>query len=167
MSIVVLNASREVIGTTSLRRAVNMLVSGAAVGVALADNDAHVVTSASGRAVQVPPMIALSEYVHVPFRRPSPTKANVLARDEHTCQYGRCTRRATTVDHVLPRSRGGDNSWQNLVAACVRCNNAKGNRTPKEWGRKLKQRPEALTWAVMVVLRQRLPMAEVARVAAL
>lgn len=167
MSIVVLNASREVIGTTSLRRAVNMLVSGAAVGVTLADGDDHVVTSASGRAVLVPPMIALSEYVHVPFRRPSPTKGNVLARDGHACQYGHCTRRATTIDHVVPRSRGGDNSWENLVAACVRCNNAKGDRTPREWGRRLKQRPEPLSWAVMVVLRQRLPIGEVARVAAI
>lgn len=167
MSIVVLNASREIIGTTSLRRAVNMIVSGAAVGITLADGADHVVTSASGHAVIVPPMIALSEYVHVPFRRPAPTKANVLARDGQLCQYGPCTRRATTVDHVVPKSRGGANSWDNLVAACIRCNNAKGNRTPREWGRRLKQRPEALSWALMVVLRQRLPVAEVARVAAI
>lgn len=167
MSIVVLNASREVIGTTSLRRAVAMLSTGTAVGVAMTDHDNQVMRSSAGQVIEVPPVIVLSSYVRVPYRTPAPTRANVLARDGYVCQFGTCTARATTLDHLLPRSRGGTDTWQNLVAACRRCNNAKGDRTPAEWGRQVKQEPRALTWAVMVVLRRGLDIREVARVAAL
>lgn len=167
MSIVVLNASREVLGVTSLRRAVTMLAAGSAFGIALAHSDNRIVTASSGATFEVPPLIALAEYVHVPFRRPSPTRRNIFARDHHTCQFGSCDGRADTLDHLLPRSRGGGNTWANLVASCATCNGRKGNRTPSEWGRGLKQQPRPLTWALAVVLRERLPVAQVAQVAAM
>ncbi|HNX31935.1 MAG TPA: HNH endonuclease [Holophaga sp.] len=65
----------------------------------------------------------------------------VLKRDHHTCQYDGCSNRATTVDHVIPVCQGGRTSWQNLVAACLVCNQTKGGRTPEQAGMRLKRIP--------------------------
>jgi 5-methylcytosine-specific restriction endonuclease McrA len=73
----------------------------------------------------------------------------VLRRDAHRCAY--CGNSAGTIDHVLPRSRGGKDSWENLVACCLSCNNLKGDRTPSEMRWTLKVRPRAphgATWLV-------------------
>ena len=85
-------------------------------------------------------MILLARYVRVPHGRAVPvSRRGVLRRDEHRCAY--CGGHAATVDHVLPRSRGGPDTWDNLVACCVRCNNLKGDRTPEEKGWTLRVRP--------------------------
>ncbi len=65
----------------------------------------------------------------------------VLKRDHHLCQYEGCHNRATTVDHVVPVCQGGRTSWQNLVAACLPCNQQKGGRTPEQAGMSLKRIP--------------------------
>ena len=65
----------------------------------------------------------------------------VMKRDHHTCQYEDCSNRATTVDHVIPVCQGGRTTWQNLVAACLPCNQAKGGRTPEQAGMRLKRIP--------------------------
>jgi HNH endonuclease len=65
----------------------------------------------------------------------------VLKRDHHTCQYEGCTNRGTTVDHVIPICQGGRTTWQNLVAACLTCNQLKGGRTPEQAGMRLKRIP--------------------------
>lgn len=65
----------------------------------------------------------------------------VLKRDHHICQYEGCHNRATTVDHVVPVCQGGRTSWQNLVAACLPCNQLKGGRTPEQAGMSLKRVP--------------------------
>ena len=78
-----------------------------------------------------PAVILLTRYVRVPQSRRVPvTRRGVLRRDGHRCGY--CGKAASTIDHVLPRSRGGADSWENLVACCLRCNNVKGDRTPQE-----------------------------------
>ena len=64
--------------------------------------------------------------------------ASILRRDGHRCQYLGCTRRATTVDHVIPRCQGGANTWGNLVACCRDCNAHKGGRTPEQAGMQLR-----------------------------
>jgi 5-methylcytosine-specific restriction endonuclease McrA len=69
----------------------------------------------------------------------------VIARDSERCGY--CTARATTVDHILPRSRGGRNTWRNTVAACGPCNQRKGDRTPAEAGMVFRVKPAAPSWA--------------------
>jgi 5-methylcytosine-specific restriction endonuclease McrA len=87
-----------------------------------------------------PSVVRLKAYVHVPFRRILLTRRNVLRRDGNRCQY--CGQRERlTLDHVVPRSRGGPDTWDNLVAACVPCNNRKGNRTPEEAGMALHRPP--------------------------
>jgi 5-methylcytosine-specific restriction endonuclease McrA len=92
----------------------------------------------------MPLVIRLVYYVRIPHRLSLPvTRRTVLARDHYTCQYcGRQpSRKDLTVDHVLPRSRGGHTAWENVVAACQRCNGRKGNRTPEEAGMSLLSPP--------------------------
>lgn len=87
-----------------------------------------------------PSIVRLKWYVSVPYKRIMISRKNILRRDRFHCQY--CgSRDRLTVDHVLPRSRGGRDKWENLVAACTRCNNRKGNRTPEEAGMRLARKP--------------------------
>ncbi len=87
-----------------------------------------------------PSIIRLKGYVRIPYKRVMLTRKNVLRRDGNVCQY--CgDRRRMTLDHVLPKSRGGKDTWENLVAACVPCNNRKGDRLPDEAGMTLKRTP--------------------------
>jgi 5-methylcytosine-specific restriction endonuclease McrA len=90
----------------------------------------------------LPAVIRLGAYVRKPFvERVAFNKKNILRRDGHTCQY--CARRGDrlTVDHVVPRSRGGQTTWTNVVAACLRCNLHKGSRTPEEARLRLVREP--------------------------
>jgi 5-methylcytosine-specific restriction endonuclease McrA len=90
--------------------------------------------------IELPESVALRKYVHIPYKPHNRvTREGVLSRDGHTCVY--CVGRADTVDHLLPRSRGGGDTWINLVAACQSCNGLKGNRTPQEAGMALVREP--------------------------
>jgi 5-methylcytosine-specific restriction endonuclease McrA len=93
------------------------------------------------RAFPFPSVIRLQAYIRVPYKKIELSRKNVLRRDNMKCQY--CGKKSSqmTIDHIVPKSRGGQDSWDNLVAACVRCNNKKGNRTPDEAGLKLQSRP--------------------------
>ncbi|WP_456425464.1 HNH endonuclease [Rhodocaloribacter sp.] len=87
-----------------------------------------------------PSIVRLKAYVTVPYKRILLSRKNVLRRDRFRCQY--CgSRDRLTIDHILPKSRGGPDSWENLVAACVPCNNRKGNRTPEEARMTLRRKP--------------------------
>jgi len=98
----------------------------------------------------VPTVVRLVTYVVTRWRHsrgPSWSRAGVLVRDGRRCAY--CGGAATTIDHVLPRSRGGANSWLNTVAACGGCNQRKGDRTPSEARMPLRFEPTVPTWAAM------------------
>lgn len=87
-----------------------------------------------------PSVIRLRRYINIPYNRIVLSRRNVMKRDNNTCQY--CGRKKNlTIDHVLPRSRGGKDTWENLVTACDNCNVRKGNRTPGEAEMPLKQKP--------------------------
>lgn len=87
-----------------------------------------------------PSIVRLKAYVSVPYKRIMLSRKNVLRRDRFRCQY--CSSRdKLTIDHVIPKSRGGRDTWENLVAACTRCNNRKGNRTPDEANMRLLRKP--------------------------
>jgi 5-methylcytosine-specific restriction endonuclease McrA len=145
----VLNASMEPLCVVSARRAVVMV---------LADK-ADVVSSNGHRFrsehldVAAPSILRLRRYVHVPYRRRAAlSRRGVFLRDDHTCQY--CGQPAENVDHVLPRSRGGAHEWENVVAACRRCNSRKKDRTPDEAGMRLPRvpfAPRAAFWLVVAV----------------
>jgi 5-methylcytosine-specific restriction endonuclease McrA len=93
-------------------------------------------------------------YVRLPHRRVPATRAAVMLRDLHTCQY--CGdlpgRHELTVDHVIPRSRGGGHQWQNLVTACKRCNQKKGSQTPEEAQMHPIRKPYEPSYVALVLL---------------
>ena len=105
-------------------------------------------------ALRVPRVVHLRRYARM--RRPTVrlTRRNLMLRDSFTCQY--CARRRSVrdldIDHVMPRSRGGPDSWDNLVTACQPCNRRKGRRTPKEASMPLSRRPVAPRWSMAVQL---------------
>lgn len=93
-------------------------------------------------AVEAPSVVRLRYFVHVPYRAQAPlTRRAVFARDGWTCQY--CGAPAENLDHVIPRSKGGEHTWENVVAACRRCNSKKENRRPEDAGLRLARRPTA------------------------
>ena len=130
-SVLVLNATYEPLSVVSVRRAVLLLLKEKAELVEAAEAELR----SEHVSMPMPLVIRLVYYVRIPHRLSLPvTRRTVLARDHYTCQYcGRQpARKDLTVDHILPRSRGGHTAWENVVAACQRCNGRKGNRTPEE-----------------------------------
>ena len=132
--VLVLNASYEPLNITSWRRAVVLLIKGKAEQ--LENNERLIHTD-----FPLPSVIRLRHYVRVPYKEIPLTRRNILERDRHTCQYCGYKGDQLTLDHVFPRSRGGGDTWENLVTACVRCNVKKGNRTPKEAQMNLRYQP--------------------------
>ena len=134
----VLNATYEPLSVVSARRAVVLLVSRKADLVHAGDES----WSSERLRIQVPTVVRLRRYVRVPYHRRIPlNRRAVFARDQHRCQY--CARPAENLDHVLPRSRGGDHTWENVVAACRPCNARKGDKTPDEARMALSAPPRA------------------------
>ncbi|MBO0352333.1 HNH endonuclease [Phormidium pseudopriestleyi FRX01] len=123
--VLVLNASYEPLNITSWRRAIVLLLKGKAEQV---EHNGKFIYSD----VPLPTVIRLRHYVRIPYHEIPFTRRNILHRDSHCCQYCGYSGDELTLDHVMPRSRGGPDSWENLVSACVRCNVKKGNRTPEE-----------------------------------
>ncbi|WP_157157021.1 MULTISPECIES: HNH endonuclease [unclassified Diaminobutyricimonas] len=137
MRTLVLNAGYEPLAVVSFKRALLLVMNEKAT--ILAHDGAHPVWATTGR-WERPSVILLRRYVRLPNGRAIPvSRRGVLRRDGHRCAY--CSGSASTIDHVQPRSRGGADSWENLVACCLRCNNTKGDRTPAEMGWSLRITP--------------------------
>ena len=83
------------------------------------------------RSFEYPSIVRLIFFVRVPYKKIILSRKNILRRDNHKCQYCGATTNLT-VDHVIPKSRSGEDTWENLTTACIKCNNKKGNRTPEE-----------------------------------
>jgi 5-methylcytosine-specific restriction endonuclease McrA len=100
------------------------------------------------RAIRVPRVIALTSFDRFPRRTVRFSRINILARDQHTCQYcgKHFTRTDLNLDHVNPRSRGGVSTWENVVTSCIPCNRKKAGRTPAEAGMKLIKKPVRPKW---------------------
>lgn len=127
--VVVLNASYEPLQVVSLKHAVKMLCRSVAV-VEEADGDKTI------GPFPYPKILRLVRYVYVKIKgSPRYSRASVLRRDNFTCAF--CGGAANTIDHIVPRSKGGESSWLNSISACKRCNERKRDRTPKEAGMKL------------------------------
>lgn len=78
-----------------------------------------------------PSIIKLNSYIKVPYKKIILTRKNILRRDGHKCAYCGRGDLTLTIDHIIPRARGGEDSWDNLVAACLHCNNKKGNKNAR------------------------------------
>lgn len=140
MSVLVLNASYEAINVCNLRRAMKMVFKGTAQTEELSDIDIH----SPSAAIKAPHVIRLVNYVHVPRSVVKFSRRNVLVRDQYTCQYCQIEMSAAhlTMDHVIPISRGGETTWENVVTACKKCNNAKGNKMLYETRLALERQPK-------------------------
>jgi 5-methylcytosine-specific restriction endonuclease McrA len=129
--VLLLNVTYEPLTTVGLRRAVCLVLGGKAEVVH--DDVAGAVLHAATVALATPSVIRLSRYVRVPYRNRVPlTRAALMRRDNYRCAY--CGRRAETIDHVIPRSRGGQHAWENCVASCTICNHRKADRLLEELG---------------------------------
>ncbi|MGO9262315.1 MAG: HNH endonuclease [Bryobacteraceae bacterium] len=140
--VLVLNASYEPIHICSARRAITLVCKGAAL---VEEVSPHMIRTSKIN-VPVPNVIRLTRYRRVPRQNRSVSRKGILLRDGFTCQYchSKLAPSELTLDHVLPRSRGGGSVWENLVASCFACNNRKGDRTPQEAGMPLVRPPRQL-----------------------
>ena len=161
-SVLVLNRHWTAVHVTSVRRAL-VLVFGDHARVVTGDYATHDFNSWRDLSVFVqgvgtvltptyqiaaPEVIMLTRFCKLPPRQVKFSRRNIYARDNYTCQYCGCTppRDELTIDHVVPRSRGGKSTWDNVVLACVRCNTTKGNRVPGESGIHLLSTPRKPHW---------------------
>lgn len=143
--VLVLNATYQALCEVPAERAVTLVAVGAAETIA--NHEPIVQIRSKYTRIPLPATIRLLTYVYVPHTRPvtdssHATYAGVFRRDRNRCAYC-ATPGAATVDHVLPRSRGGPNTWANLVACCLSCNQRKANGTPEEAGMALLWEPRA------------------------
>ena len=145
-----LNATFEPLCVVSSRRAIVLVLADKAVPV---DSAADVVHAAT-LSLAVPVVVRLTRYVRVPYPSSVPlSRRAVFTRDGQTCVY--CGGSATSIDHVVPRSRGGTHTWDNVVAACRRCNHTKADRSLAELGWTLPTPPRTPTGAAWRLLGHR------------
>jgi 5-methylcytosine-specific restriction endonuclease McrA len=139
--VLVLNASYEPINVCAARRALVLVLK----GVAMTEEENGHFLHAARIAMRVPSVIRLLEYRRIPHQSRALSRKNILLRDRNTCQYCATVLPSgdLTLDHVIPRSRGGSSTWENLVACCHLCNRRKGNQFPLEAGMKLMREPRA------------------------
>lgn len=150
-SALVLNASYEPLSVVPVRRAACLVIDEKAEVV---EHDGTLIRSES-LALPRPLVIRLRYLVRVPYhRRTSMSRRAIFARDDNRCQY--CGGAADSIDHIMPRSRGGLHVWENVAAACRRCNLDKRDRTPEEAGMRLARlpyRPRESAWVSISVGR--------------
>lgn len=145
LTVRVMNASYEDLGPTTLDRAIALVeVHGRAEVVEY--DETRILRTMGGKEFFLPKVIRLLQMIRVPFYYGPEyfSKAGVLRRDKHTCGY--CGKKASdgvtlTHDHILPRSRGGEDTWENAITACQKCNSKKAAQTPEEAGMTLLFQP--------------------------
>lgn len=153
MSVLLLNASYEPLATVSWKRAMTLVLTGRAELVEQ-DGD-RIVRSAGGEEFPLPNVVRLMRMISFAGMRskeaPRFSKKALGARDNRECQVAGCDETGTTIDHVTPRSRGGDTSWSNCVLMCLEHNGTKGDRTLAELGWALKQDPVVPVGSVVML----------------
>lgn len=133
-----LNASYEPMRLIPLRKALVLVIADKAEVI----EEGHQLFRSPRSSMRAPSVIRLLRYVQVPYKRRATLNLRaVLARDRGTCQY--CGGKAASIDHVLPRAKGGAHVWENVVAACLRCNNKKADKTLVQLGWVLPRKPFA------------------------
>ena len=135
--VLVLNQSYEPLAVCRARRAVVLIFQGKAEMLEDGLGYMHSITNT----VPIPSVIRLGQMVRRPRRERKMSRYEIFNRDKYTCQYCGEQSRHLTLDHVIPRFRGGQHTWENVVSACVDCNRRKAGRTPKEANMKLIRQP--------------------------
>jgi 5-methylcytosine-specific restriction endonuclease McrA len=151
-SVLLLNSDYMPLNVTSLERAVRLLFAGKAEVVHNHDR----LIGCQTFEMKLPSIIRMLYYIKRGRKRVALTKKNVLLRDNYLCAY--CAEpiphHLATVDHVLPKARGGKSTWENLVAACQRCNNRKGDRRLEDCGMTLRRRPKEPSHIPFLIVRR-------------
>jgi 5-methylcytosine-specific restriction endonuclease McrA len=147
MRSLVLNVTNEPLSVVPGRRAALLVLGNRADLI----HDSGQALHAEYVTVPVPLVVRLRYFVQIPYgRRRSISRRGVFARDGHRCQY--CGSRADSIDHVRPRSRGGQHTWENVVAACRSCNSAKRDRLLGETSMRLRSSPRVPSWSSWVAM---------------
>ncbi len=146
-SVLMLNQNYEPLTVCSARRAFVLSYQGK-VEIIASKDDTPIRTVSKDYAL--PAVIRLWNYKHVPFKRIMLSRKNVLIRDHKRCQYCNTQKGTMTVDHIIPKARGGRESWLNLVCCCVKCNNKKGDLPPVKVGMSLIRKPVRPTFITFI-----------------
>ena len=136
--VLVLNQNYEPLSVCNVKKAIILVILGKAE---LVETAAGKTIRSVSLAIPFPSVVRLSFFIRVPYKKIILSRKNILRRDGHRCQY--CGRGDVplTLDHVIPRSRGGEETWENLVAACVKCNNKKSDKMADEIDMPLLRKP--------------------------
>ena len=154
MSVLLLNASFDAIGVISRRRAIILVVTGKADTI---DFDANDMVRSPSLEFPVPLTVRLKNMVKIPFASTVPLNRSTLsARDENKCQVSDCSKAGNTIDHLIPRSRGGLHTWNNVALMCAAHNKAKRDYLLSEIGWALKKRP-TIPRGTLQLIAQRIP----------
>lgn len=137
MNILVLNADYQPLNVTSFERGFNLVFKGKAEVV---EHDANSPITSSIGEYKRPLIIRLIRFIYIPYKKVPLSRYNIYRRDGHKCGYCESTSNLT-LDHIVPKSRGGKNTWRNLITCCQSCNSKKDNRTAREAGMKLLVKP--------------------------
>lgn len=137
LPVLVLNHNYEPLNICAARRAVVLVLGGKAEVI---EHNGHDIITPS-QILRAPSVIRLAHLVKRPMPQVKLSRREIFRRDNYTCQYCGLNSSDLTLDHVLPRHRGGGHSWENLVSACRQCNHRKGGRTPEEARMRLRKRP--------------------------
>jgi len=135
--VLLLNSDFEPLNVCNIRRAMGLILLGKAE--VLHHDERPLMTS--GGALPAPSIVKMRYHVRRPLPQLRLSRHSVLARDRYTCQYCGAKGKDLTIDHVIPRWKGGPHSWDNLVACCRRCNLKKGDKTPQQAHMKISNRP--------------------------
>jgi len=141
LQVLVLNQNYEPLSVCTARRAIVLVFLGKAEIVEHRDQMIH----ATFQSFILPSIVRLMAYVRIPNTGIILSRKNVIKRDGHQCQYCGTTRGPMTVDHIIPKYRLGEDTWENLVCACQACNNKKGDRTLTQASMELLRKPRQPT----------------------
>ncbi|MBN4076091.1 HNH endonuclease [Gemmatimonas aurantiaca] len=137
--VLLLNQNYEPLSICTAKRAIVMAMSGA---VQIVERHETLALRTVTKRYDLPTVVRLDRYINAPRKRVLLNRKNILARDNHRCQYCHSPGPNLTIDHVKARRHGGEDSWENLVTACVKCNSKKGNHTPEQAGMRLHKSPK-------------------------
>ena len=137
--VLVLNQNYEPLTVCKVRRALNLLILDKAE---ILENRDHERIRSVSLSLLIPSVLRLKYYINIKRKEIALTKKNIIRRDNNQCQYCGTITAVMTTDHVRPKSLGGDESWENLVCACVTCNNHKGGRNLEEVRMQLRRKPK-------------------------
>ena len=137
LPVLVLNQNYEPLTVCRARRAIVLMFQGKAE---MLENGAGFIHSTTAT-FELPSVIRLDYFIKRPHRAKKLTRFEIFNRDRNTCQYCGRQSRQLTLDHIIPRYRGGQHTWENVVSACVACNRRKAGRTTKEAGMRLLRQP--------------------------